>query len=524
MADERQEQTLGQQLMHYAKSDFYPYHMPGHKRNLTKALEGAGASEQVLEAAAGMDITEIDGFDNLHEPEEILKRAMQRAARLYGARNAFYSVNGATGMLLTAISAAVPEGGRLIMARNCHKAVYHAVYLRHLEPVYLYPETIPGLGIAGAVTAGQVEEALLHNPDAAAVLITSPSYDGITADVEQIAALAHRYGKPLLVDAAHGAHFGFHPDFPESPVRLGADLTVVSLHKTMPCLTQTALLLTQGQLVSTERLRLFEGMYQTSSPSYVLMAAMDACMAAVEEKGSALWDDFFRWYREFLERTKGLGCLQVITGGRIPTENGASVNGILMDSGKILLKSLKTCLTGKRFYDILLKQYHLQMEMAAGDCVTAIMTCCDKKEGWERLADALCEIDRRLAAQEDGRQPGQATEPERRPGQATEPDRRPGQAAQPKRLPAGQKPQPRLTAVCSLTAALDAPKEKIPISEATGRIAGSFVNLYPPGIPIAVPGERLEEDTVQLFIRYRQQQLPLQGICEDAITVLKSPV
>ena len=504
LTEKLQRVTLGERLKTYADSDFYPYHMPGHKRNLEAVLRTAppreaeaaaprrqtSSSTQILASAARLDITEIDGFDNLHEPEDILKEVMERAARLYGADAAYYSVNGSTAGLLTAISAAVPEGGRILMARNCHKAVYHAVYLRHLEPVYLYPETIPGLGIAGAVTAKQVEEALLQNPSAAAVLITSPSYDGITADVEKLAELTHRYGKVLIVDAAHGAHFGFHPAFPANPVRLGADLTIVSLHKTMPCMTQTALLMVRGQRVSRERLRLFEGIYQTSSPSYVLMASMDACMAAVEEQKSALWDDFEVQRQQFLEETKGLKWLQVITKGRFPMENEPGFSGILMDPGKILLKSLKRCLTGKQFYDILLKQYHLQMEMAAGDYVTAIMTCCDKEEGWKRLAEALREIDGQLEACG-------------------------GEAA----AQVQQVPYPRLEAACSLTAALDAPKEQVPVKEAVGRIAGTFVNLYPPGIPIAVPGERLNEDAVKLFLRYQQERLPLQGVCGDAITV-----
>lgn len=126
------------------------------------------------------------------------------------------------------------------------------------------------------------------------MLLTSPTYDGITADIASIAETVHRFGKTLIVDAAHGAHFGFHPGFPKSPVALGADLTIVSLHKTMPCLTQTALLLQKGSRVSTERLRLFEGIYQTSSPSYLMMAAMDSCMDMVKKHGAGLWDTFLR--------------------------------------------------------------------------------------------------------------------------------------------------------------------------------------------------------------------------------------
>lgn len=474
-------------LEEYSQDDFYPYHMPGHKRNRKRLLPGR------LAAAAAIDITEIDGFDNLHEPEGILQDAMERAGRLYGADHAFYSVNGSTAGLLTAISAAVPDGGKLIMARNCHRAVYHAVYLRRLEPVYLYPGTLSGLGIADAVTPGQVEEALRRHPDAKAVLLTSPTYDGIVSDVERIARIAHEYNIPLIVDAAHGAHFGFHPGFPDSPVHQGADLTVVSLHKTMPCMTQTALLLVRGSRVALKRLRLFEGIYQTSSPSYFLMAGMDACMRLVEEKGQTLWNDFFRERENFLNRCSDLRMLQVVTeGGAMDQKAGAArdTEPKRMDPGKILIDSSKTDLTGKQLYDILLERYHLQMEMAAGDYVTAIMTCCDSQEGWERLEAALHEIEKNAGMR--------------------------------RRNDAGKTLlYPRLEAGCSLSEALDAPAEEIALTEAAGRISGGFLNLYPPGIPIVVPGERLNEEVIELIMRYRQQNLPLCGVRKDALTMVK---
>lgn len=481
-----EDRTLGGCLTEYAGGGYYPYHMPGHKR---RGAEGGSFSE-ALAASIRYDITEIDGFDNLHEPEGILLEAQERAAALYGADACFYSVNGSTAGILTAVSAAVPEGGKLLMARNCHKAVYHSVYLRHLEPVYLYPGTVGDTELAVPVTAGQVEAALVENPDAKAVLIVSPTYDGVTADVAGIAEAAHRRNVPLIVDAAHGAHFGLHPGFPESPVRLGADLTVVSLHKTMPCPTQTALLLARGSRVSKERIRLFEGIYQTSSPSYLLMAAMDECISAAQKAGAAMWDGFFRERDAFLERCSGLSGLRILTEGTFELGKTGGQLKFLMDPGKILIETSKTCLTGKQFYDILLEQYHLQMEMAAGNYVTAIMTCCDSREGWQRLADALLLIDRSVI----GGVPGQA-------GQLRE--------------------YPFLERAVSLTEALDAPKERISLKEAAGRVSGGFINLYPPGIPVVVPGEKISREAVELIMRYRQQNLPLQGVEEDAITILK---
>lgn len=495
---------LGGMLEEYAQSDFYPLHMPGHKRNLKAAMQNPGGclqngrekaavlrpdAAEALARAAALDITEIDGFDNLHEPEGILKRAMERAARLYGADQTFYSVNGSTVGLLTAISAAVPEGGRLIMARNCHRAVYHAVYLRRLSPVYLYPETVGEAGIADVITPGQVEEALKRNPDAAAVLITSPTYDGLTADIEQIAGIVHGYDIPLIVDAAHGAHYGFHPAFPDSPVHLGADLTVVSLHKTMPCMTQTALLHVKGNRVDQKRLRLFESMYQTSSPSYFLMAGIDACIAMTKEKGASLWDSFFDDREDFLKRTEKLQKLRIITEGRF-YHTQAQDRERRMDPGKILIDTSGTDLDGKQLYDILLKQYHLQPEMAAGNYVTAIMTCCDRKEGWMRLAKALCEIDE--GCRQNGNDGSRSTA-------------------------CGY---PYLEAACSISDALDAPTRETALSGAAGQICGAFINLYPPGIPLAVPGERLSEELVERIKSCQRLKLPVCGLRGEAVTVL----
>ncbi|MDO4292827.1 MAG: PLP-dependent transferase [Eubacteriales bacterium] len=471
--------TLQERLEAYARSDYYPYHMPGHKRRTTPFSR--------------TDITEIEGFDNLHAPEGLLRRAQERMAALYGADRCYYSVNGSTAGLLTAISAAVPEGGRLLMARNCHRAVYHGAYLRRLKTSYIYPGTLPPLQLAAAVTPGQVERALEEHPDAEAVLITSPTYDGIVSDVGAIAELVHQKGLPLIVDAAHGAHFGLHPDFPESPVRLGADLTVVSLHKTMPCLTQTALLLERGGRIDPERLRLFESIYQTSSPSYLLMASMDDCCAAVEEKGVCLWRNFFRDREEFLERCRGLKRLRVLTAGTYPGPEEVQNSGFsdfLMDPGKILIETSKMCLTGRQFYDILLERYHLQMEMAAGDSVTAIMTCCDTREGWTRLADALWELDG---------QPFGGIQKKAELSYAS----------------------PRLEAAATLSEALDAPKERRALSEAVGSISGGFINLYPPGIPIVAPGERISREAADMIRRYERQNLPLQGVEDGAITILK---
>ena len=273
--------NLYKELELYGKKDYYPFHMPGHKRN---------AAVISTDFPFERDITEIDGFDNLHHPEGLILEAQKRAADLYGSKECFFSVNGSTAALLSAVSACVTRGGQILMARNCHKAVYHAVYLRDLKPTYVYPHLEHELGINGGITPSRVKRALEENPDIEAILITSPTYDGVVSDVAGISRIAGEYHIPLIVDEAHGAHFCFSDYFPVSAVELGADIVIQSIHKTLPSMTQTAVLHRCSDRVSSDMLKRFMGIYQSSSPSYILMASIDACMDKIEKDGQELKD------------------------------------------------------------------------------------------------------------------------------------------------------------------------------------------------------------------------------------------
>lgn len=462
-----------QRLTEYAASEVYPFHMPGHKRNMPEAIYRLGG-------IAELDITEIDGFDDLHAPEGLIREAQEKAAAVFGAQETFFLVNGSTAGILTAVSAAVPKGGRVIMARNCHKSVYHACFLRELRPVFLYPATVPDYGIADAIRPEQVEAALRACPDASAVILTSPTYDGVVSDIERIADIVHRAGIPLLVDAAHGAHFGFSPLFPESPVRQGADLVIQSLHKTLPALTQTALLHVGGTLVDRERVREFERIYQTSSPSYVLMGSIDACVRLLED--GRCWDGFAEKLQLFYEKTDGLKHIRVMN--RDIMEKGCMK---AFDAGKLLISVINAKITGNTLYKELLNRYYLQLEMAADTYVTAIVTPWDREEGLIRLAEALAAIDRETGGEDNG-------------------------AFSPGKNSFAGCPYPELETALPLSAALTAPKEVCPLYKAAGRTAGTYVNLYPPGIPLVIPGEVITEEVIKLIDLYVRQKLNVQGV------------
>ena len=261
--------TLYEKLKMYGQSDYYGFHMPGHKRNPN--LPGDRIPYQI-------DITEIHGFDDLHHAEGILKEAQENAAAWFHAEETHFLINGSTSGILSAILGTTHRGDTILVARNCHKSVYHAIDMNELNPVYLYPAFDSEAQLNTEISAEDVRTALEKNPKIRAVVIVSPTYDGVVSDVEAIAEAVHEKGIPIIVDEAHGAHFGFHPYFPENSNTKGADLVIHSLHKTLPSLTQTALLHVNGDLVDRRKVKKYLDMLQTSSPSYVLMASIDACV------------------------------------------------------------------------------------------------------------------------------------------------------------------------------------------------------------------------------------------------------
>ena len=365
------EERLYKKLESYGRSDFYPFHMPGHKRN-PLAVDGDFPVER--------DITEINGFDNLHHAEDLLKRAQEDVARLYGVPESFYSINGSSGAILAAVSAAVGKGGQILIARNCHKAVYHAIYLRDLGATYIYPHEDPRLGINGGISPSRVEMYLAENPEIEAVLITSPTYDGIVSDVARIAEVVHNHGIPLIVDEAHGAHFHFSDYFPVSAAELGADVVINSVHKTLPCLTQTGVIHLCSDRVSREKLIRFLGIYQSSSPSYVLMSSIDACMDKLEREG----DEMFRVFTENLEKARErLGKCKYI---RLVTPQACECQRVFdFDRSKLLLSTVDSSLNGRQLHQILREEFHLEMEMEAENYVLALAAVGDTAEGFERL-------------------------------------------------------------------------------------------------------------------------------------------
>ena len=321
--------TLQQQLETLSAAR-YPLHMPGHKRRVPPA-PGLGCY--------AWDLTEIDGADDLHDADGILADAMARTAALYGARRCWYLVGGATVGLLAGIRALAPFGSTVVAARNCHKAVYHAIELGQLTARWLTPPVDPQFGIYGSVRPADVAAALDAAPDARCVILTSPTYEGVLSNIRTIAEICHARGVPLLVDEAHGAHylpFAARYGWRGGAVAAGADLVVQSAHKTLPSLTQTAFLQLNGDLADPAEVERQLDVFETSSPSYPLMVSLDGCTRWLADEGEAAFaawrarlDAFDAAVRD-LKNTKILCC-----GADALT---AHSDFFAHDSGKILLQ------------------------------------------------------------------------------------------------------------------------------------------------------------------------------------------
>ncbi len=451
-----------QELIKLAESDMYPLHMPGHKRNLESTP---------LKGAFRCDITEIDGFDNLHDEKGILLDAEKRAAALYGADETFFLINGSTGGILSAVSAAVPDGGSILAARGSHKSFYHAAYLRRLNIEYLPPKLIEPYGVFDGYSAAEVEEVLDRSGEnISAVFITSPTYEGKSSDVRGIAEVCHSRNVPLIVDAAHGAHFGMAGGLPENAVQQGADIVIHSVHKTLPSMTQTALIHIQGELVDRNLLKRFLRIYQSSSPSYVLMASIDLCIKEMEERREEFANKLISNRKMLQDETRHCQRVRIL-----PPEE-------FEDPSKVLVYSDCMAMTGQQLYDILREEYALQPEMAGDRHALAIITGWDTEEGIRRLIDAVCSIDKKLSGEKvyDA-----------------------AVTIKKFHLPGVHMP---------MHEAWDAEKETVDLSTAAGCIAGDFIGLYPPGIPFLVPGEEIGKEHLEDIARYLEEGRNLQGI------------
>ena len=452
-------------LTDHADKHTVSFHMPGHKGS---AIYRKFGYTEFLEKMMDCDITEIIGADNLFQTEGILKAAQEEYAKLYGVKRAYMLVNGTSGGVIAAIMASVPKGGKLVMARNSHKAIYNALLLADIQPVYAYPEMIEEYGISGEITAEEITRCLDENPDASAVILPSPNYYGICSDIRKIAEIVHSRGKILIVDQAHGAHLKFFSDcgfsdMPQSAEEQGADIAVNSIHKTLASFTQSAALTFNSDLLDHYTLEDKLQMIQSTSPSYILMGSLDINADIIKnhkEEVFTAWHDALAYFYAEAENISGL----------------AVIRDAKLDFTKINLDMSAYGLSGAELEQMLMEK-GIYAELTTGNILMCMTGIGNTKADMEKLLEALREI----------------------------------AASHPLAEGKKQTPPAVLEARFELCA-VPSKKERVPLAEGAGRICASSIIPYPPGIPFICPGERITDEVITYIAALREAGEKVIGV------------
>jgi len=366
------------ELIKYSESDMYPFHMPGHKRRFK------GFDPYII------DITEIDGFDDLHKPGGLIHSLNRNLSEYFGGDEVRLLINGSTSGVMAAISSCTEPGEKLLLCSNCHVSAVNAVELRNIDAVFIEPEEIEGSGLKGGVDPVKVREAIDADPGIKAVFITSPTYEGFLSDVRTIAAVCHEKNIPLITDSAHGAHGGLYRPFSddfnfENASETGADIIIKSLHKNLPAFTQTAILTVNGSLVDREKLWHYYSVFQSTSPSYIFMAGADRMLTFLRAEGEKYFAALNRELKELrLEAEENIKV-------RLEGTGLIGKYGIYgFDPTKLLLSHRD--MDAGTLYRRLREDFHLQPEKTAGKYVLLMTSLMDDKEGFSRLKRAIREL------------------------------------------------------------------------------------------------------------------------------------
>lgn len=528
---------INEALEKYIEKGTYPWHMPGHKR---QPLEGPG---NFWNGVYAHDFTEAKDLDDMHEPEMFIADSLAEMKKVYGTFATYMLVNGSTSGIMTAIHATCHRGDVILAARNCHKAVYNAICMLELEPEYIVPdyvdmrwlcgmnqamsdkmtdacgkddcetwegtdirgegdrETTERTDILGDISPDKLERAIntmiADGRKPSAVIITSPTYEGVISDIGTLAEIAHRYGIYLIVDEAQGAHLNFMEGH-ETAMEQGADIVIESLHKTMPALTQTSLLHVMNPKLD-ERVRRYLQIFQTSSPSYIFMQSMEKAVA-FGANNRAVFVEYGRRLEIFAEKCDNLRNIRLFRPGVNVSKNDEGCSACKVfdhDEGRLVfvvrpgtVDRSGQIFTGAMLADILADRYGLIVEMASVSYVICISSVVDSVDSYDILFKAIEEIDSGLEYRSivDGSRAMDIISGRRSavvPGKAW-----------------------------------DETSEMVPLELSVGRISGAFVYAYPPGIPVLAPGEIVDERAVCGIDTMIRSGLNVSGVDDGCIAVL----
>ncbi len=455
-----------------------PFDVPGHKggRGNQELTEFLGA--QCLKA----DVNSMKPLDNLCHPVSVIKDAEALAAEAFGAKHAFFIVNGTTGSVQAMIMAACKAGDKIIMPRNVHRSAINALVICGSIPVYVNPGVNKELGIPLGMSVRDVEEAIRNNPDAKAVLVNNPTYYGICSDLKAIVELAHKNNMLVLVDEAHGTHFYFSDSAPVSAMSAGADMAAVSMHKTGGSLTQSSLLLC-GEGINFDYVRQIINLTQTTSGSYLLISSLDIARKNLSLNGREIFAktvQFAEYARNEINKIGGYYAF-----GEELIDKDAFY---AFDKTKLSVHTRNIGLAGIEVYDILRDEYGIQIEFGDIGNILAIISAGDRALEIERLISSLSEIKRLYSKDKTGMFDHEYINP---------------------------------NVVLPPQVAFYSKSRSIPIEESKGEICGEFVMCYPPGIPILAPGEMITNEIINYILYAKEKGCILTGTQDMQVNNIK---
>ncbi|NJM47011.1 MAG: aminotransferase class V-fold PLP-dependent enzyme [Alkalinema sp. RU_4_3] len=453
-------------LQDYMGSPAVPFHTPGHKL-------GAGIPDAIafLKEAYRRDLPDLPGFD-LFDRSGILGASQAEAARVYGADRSWYLVNGSTCGVIAALLATCGPGDRVLLPRNVHRSAISGVILAGLDPVFVLPEYDGVRDIMHPPTVGAIERSMAETPDIKAVLIVSPSYHGVCAEIRAIAKHVHSCGSCLIVDEAHGAHFGFHPGLPRSAIALGADLVVQSTHKTLGAMTQAAMLHLRGSRVDGDRVTQALQMLQSSSPSLLLLASLEAATHQMATQGVGLMEGALGLADRARRGLAGVPGIEVLAHDRL-------------DPTRLTIFTAGLGLSGFALDELLSGTFGITAELPMAQHLTFILTFGNTASQIDRLVAAMAEI---------------------RPEEVL-----------PLTLPFSL----AIDRVMSLRSAFFAESCSVPVGEAVGRVCAELVCPYPPGIPVLMPGERVTGGAIDYLRGVIESGGYLSGCADESLGRLR---
>ncbi len=469
-------------LLKHAKRNPIQFHIPGHKK-------GAGIDPEfrnfIGDNALSIDLINIGPLDDLHSPKGMIKEAQDLAAKAFGADHTFFSVQGTSGAIMTMVMAVCGPGEKIIVPRNVHKSVMSAIVFSGAIPVFIHPEIDIELGISHGITTESVEKALEQHPDAKGVLVINPTYFGISADLKKIVEIAHSYNVPVLVDEAHGVHIHFHDDLPLSAMQAGADMAATSVHKLGGSMTQSSILNVKEGLVSVKHVQSILSMLTTTSTSYLLLASLDAARKQLATKGKELIDRTIRLAQSIRKRINEIDHIYCV--GEEILGSKATYD---FDPTKLIISVKDLGLTGYDVEKWLREKHNIEVELSDLYNILCIITLGDTEYEADLLVTALKDLAEECAHRAEKVEPLEVLLPE---------------------IP-----------VLALTPrdAFYADTEVIPFAESEGRIIAEFVMVYPPGIPIFIPGEIITKENLYYITKNLEVGLPVQGPEDDELKMI----